>query len=185
MATTSRGIVYPCGTDAINCTDFATNALSEEAALAVVDAAARKARLRPAVAVTALLGQLYTVGVPLVIVWGTSFFDTFGMFSNAAPTVMTCRAAGIYSIGGRVNFALSAANTAIRTEILVNGTMIAQEKNGSGEPTQAPFNNTMPQILAPLALNDTVSVRITVSGGAVSDTFNAQFACTLMSFGGF
>jgi hypothetical protein len=177
------GITVPCETEAVTLAALQEFSYDQEAAIATVDVAATKARVRPAVAVRGFPGTAYTAGVAVVQSYGTIGFDNNNMFSLATPTVITIRTAGTYFLVGVPTANMASTNTSLKGELLINGVLAAQSKDASGIAGVLPPNPGNVSVLAPnMIVGDTVSLRITVTGVGNDSAFSTLYAC-LISYG--
>jgi len=181
--TTSLGITYPCLGELVTCASLIEFATDTENAIVPVDTAATKARLRPAVAVQWTASTPYTVGVPVIPAFGQEFIDTDNMFTVATPTILTVNTAGTYLINFQSSSNMGGTNTSHKAEILVNGSPVSTIKAGNGFAGAQPPNPITCTALVKLAIGNTISVRVTITGVGNDNTF-PRLDATLVSYGG-
>jgi len=175
------GITVPCVTEAVNPSNFELLARGTEAAISTVDASATTALLRPAVLLRNTAGTPFTVGVPVVVSFNTEDVDTNGMWTAAAPTIVTINTAGTYLVTVVCSTNLS-NNTSHKCEILLNGNPISSFKSGPGFAGTSPPTPIPVEILQRFAVADQITVRVTITGTDNFSTF-PQLAAVLVSYG--
>jgi len=181
--TTSLGITYPCLDELVTCASLVEFATDVENAIALTDALATKAVLRPAAVVRYTTGTAFTVGVPVIPSFGQEFIDTNNMFSLASPTILTVNTAGTYLINFVSSSNMGGTNTSHKAEILVNGSPVSTIKAGNGFAGNQPPNPITCTALVKLAIGNTISVRVTITGVGNDNTF-PRLDATLVSYGG-
>lgn len=178
------GITVPCATELITLAALQEFSYDQEAAIATVDVAATKARVRPAVALSASGATTpYTAGVAVLQSFGAVGFDNDNMFNFATPTIFTINTAGSWLITAQPRANMAGTNTSLQGEILINGVLATKHKEASGIAGVSPFNGPSVVAFAPkMVVGDQVSLRITVTGVGNDFAFSQIYAC-LFSYG--
>lgn len=175
-------ITVPCATELITLAALQEFSTDQEAALAAVDTYATKAQRRPAVALSGAATP-YTAGVAVLQNFSAVGYDNDNMFNLATPTVFTIRTAGSWLITAAPRANMAGTNTSLKGEILINGALATQGKDGSPLAGSSPPNGGTVVAFAPnMLVGDTVSLRITVTGVGNNSAFSQIYAC-LISYG--
>lgn len=176
-------ITVPCVGETVTLAGLQEFSTDQEAAIAAVDVVGTAARVRPAVAVRGSQGTAYVAGVAVLQSYATVTFDNNNMFSLATPTIITIRTAGSYLLVGEPRANMAGTNTSLKGELLINGALATQTKDGSGTAGVAPPNPINVVAFAPnMIVGDTVSLRITVTGVGDNFAFSSLYAY-LFSYG--
>lgn len=182
-STGTFAITVPCLTEPITPAALQEFAIETEAAIAAVDVAATRARVRPAIALSGFPGTPYTAGVAVLQSFGFVGFDNDGMYNSGTPTIFTIRTAGSWLITAAARANMAGTNTSLKGEVLINGVLATQHKEASGLAGVSGFNGPDVVAFAPnMIVGDTVSLRITVTGVGNDSAFSQIYAC-LISYG--
>lgn len=104
------------------------------------------------------------------ITWQSAEFDTESpsdpMWSAAAPTVVTCRTAGIYLVQLQFAAAANPTQTAGGGVIRKNGNVIAENFNEWFSPGAFPELRGNMALIVPLSVTDTVAGGVRFTGGS-------------------
>jgi hypothetical protein len=103
------------------------------------------------------------------------------MFSPTFPTILRANTAGTYLISLLSSTNLDVTNTSHKAEIII-GSAASSTETGTGLSGQQPGSPLPQQVMAQLAVNDTISVLITVNGVGNGTTF-PLLSAALISYG--
>lgn len=178
-ATTSTGIVYPCGGENITCAAMENYAVSLQTSINATQALVTSALQPPRVMATRRSPnpQLVAAGATTLYSFTEEQYDTASMWTLASPTLVTIPSSGTYLASLQSNvFNFPTTFTSLRLAILLNGVEIAFQKHDE-EASSNFFVSAMPISL--VAGNQlTANVLFTGTGNA---TFTALFSVIRIS----
>lgn len=162
--TPAYGITYPCSGDQISLETLKDYADTTQGAFDQVDDLQARLLQPPAALVYQRLNtQSIAAGVTTVATYTAAVYDTSGMFSSGAPTVLTVTQPGTYVANFMLRRGgLPTTQTSLRAALLLNGAEVAYHK--SDESTVA-FDQDSPIWVS--ALLPSLSAGSTISGNAL------------------
>jgi hypothetical protein len=181
-ATTPLGIQYPCSGEQIDCDALETYAETTQQAITDTQALVTQALNPAATWVRRAAAQAIAVNVSTAVSFDQEMYDTSGMFTLGAPTVLTVVTPGTYLVnfGGQVS-SFPTTLTSLRFALALNGTEVAYAKSDAGTASIG-ANGPMyvSQLLPSLSAGNTISANVLFTGSG-SLGIAAYMAATLVS----